>query len=157
MSGTLRVMRYRMKTLITSNHHRVYPFRLLKHFENSDCASGIEDPAMAFFTAADTRALKTVEQPCTNNSVFMQHCPNLSFYNKLPPNCPRHSNYLTIYDSTDQYYKASMNMQSRQSAMQDLEIYRFQDTEYDAMGIVRKSDRREENTNFASDLNCTSI
>ncbi|GIY71201.1 hypothetical protein CDAR_38321 [Caerostris darwini] len=50
-----------------------------------------------------------------------------------------------------------MNMQSRQSGMQDCEISRFQEKEYDAMAIARKSDRREENTSFASDLNCTSI
>ncbi|GIX94276.1 hypothetical protein CEXT_344991 [Caerostris extrusa] len=41
--------------------------------------------------------------------------------------------------------------------MQNCEMQCFQDTEYDAMAIVRKSDRREENSGFASDLNCTSI
>ncbi|GIZ03733.1 hypothetical protein CEXT_113531 [Caerostris extrusa] len=50
-----------------------------------------------------------------------------------------------------------MNMQSRQSTMQDCEMSRFQEKEYDGMAIARKSDRREENTKFASDLNCTSI
>ncbi|GIZ03736.1 hypothetical protein CEXT_113551 [Caerostris extrusa] len=43
-------------------------------------------------------------------------------------------------------------MQSRQSTMQDCEISRFQEKEYDAMAIARKSDRREENTNFVFDL-----
>ncbi|GIX94280.1 hypothetical protein CEXT_345001 [Caerostris extrusa] len=50
-----------------------------------------------------------------------------------------------------------MNMQSRQSAMHDCEITRFQEKDYDAVAIARKSDRRKENTSFASDLNCTSI
>ncbi|GIX89941.1 hypothetical protein CEXT_143651 [Caerostris extrusa] len=50
-----------------------------------------------------------------------------------------------------------MNMQSGQSTMQDCEISRFQEKEYDGMAIVRKSDRKEENTSFATDLKCTSI
>ncbi|GIY74219.1 hypothetical protein CDAR_426191 [Caerostris darwini] len=63
-----------------------------------------------------------------NNFVLMQHTPNISFYNQ-------HHKY----------------------TMQDSEISRFQEKEYVTMAIARKSDRREENTNFASDLNCTSI
>ncbi|GIY04893.1 hypothetical protein CDAR_54421 [Caerostris darwini] len=90
----------------------------------------------------------------------MQHDPNLSFYNQLPPTSQGiedPSNYLTIYDSTNEYYNLSMNMQSGQSAMQDSDISRFQDKEYRSMAIARKSDRREENTKCASDLSITSI
>ncbi|GIY70974.1 hypothetical protein CDAR_532501 [Caerostris darwini] len=59
--------------------------------------------------------------------------------------------------STFQYCNVSMNIQSGQSAMQDCEISRFQDKEYDGMAIARKSDRREENMKCSSDLSSTSI
>ncbi|GIY71199.1 hypothetical protein CDAR_38311 [Caerostris darwini] len=61
-------------------------FQAAQTFENSDCTSGAENPAMAYFTAADTSQLNPVQQPCTNNIELMQHDPNLSFYNQLPPN-----------------------------------------------------------------------
>ncbi|GIY10922.1 hypothetical protein CDAR_561741 [Caerostris darwini] len=126
----------------------------------ADCTSGVENPAMAFFTEADTRLLNPVQEPCINNIELMQHDPNLSFYNQLPSNSrglEDPSNYLTIYNPTNEYYNVAMNMQSGQSAMQDCEISHFQDKEYDAIAIARKLDRREKNTSFASDLNCTSI
>ncbi|GIY99187.1 hypothetical protein CEXT_5301 [Caerostris extrusa] len=130
-------------------------FPAAQTFENSDYNFGAENPAMAFITEADTSQLNPVEQPCKNNSVFMQHSPNVSFYNQLPPNSrllEDPSNYLTVCDPTNEYYNVPINMQSRQSGMQDFEISRFQEKEYDAMSIDRKSVRREENTNFASDL-----
>ncbi|GIY22226.1 hypothetical protein CDAR_598551 [Caerostris darwini] len=129
-------------------------------FENSDGTSGAENPSMAFSTAASTSTLNPVEQPCTNNFVLMQHSPSISFYNQLPPTSQGiedPSNYLTLYDTKNEYNNVPMNMQSGQCTMQDCEISRVQDKEYDTMAIARKSDRREENTNFASDLNCTSI
>ncbi|GIY62657.1 hypothetical protein CDAR_46601, partial [Caerostris darwini] len=135
-------------------------FPAAQTFENSDCYSGAENPAMAFITEADTSQLNPVEQPCTNNSVLMQPSPNLSFYIQLLPTfrgLEDPSNYLTICDPTNKYYNVPMNMQSGQRGMQDCEIPRFPDKEYDAMAIARKSDRREKNTSFASDLNCTSI
>ncbi|GIY25972.1 hypothetical protein CDAR_226641 [Caerostris darwini] len=49
-----------------SSQYTLFP--ATQHFENSDCTSGVENPAMAFFTAADSSALKPVEQPCTNSS-----------------------------------------------------------------------------------------
>ncbi|GIY42563.1 hypothetical protein CDAR_578881 [Caerostris darwini] len=115
---------------------------------------------MAFSTTASTTTLTPFEQTCPNNFAWMQHDPNLSFCNQLPPNSQvleDPSNYLTICDPTNQYCNVPINMQSRQSTMQDCEISRFQEKEYDAMTIARKSDTREENTSFASDLNCTSI
>ncbi|GIX98424.1 hypothetical protein CDAR_253961 [Caerostris darwini] len=115
---------------------------------------------MAYFTAAITSELNPVQQPCANNIELMQHSPNLSFYSQLPPNFqdPEDpSNYLTICDPTNEYYNVPMNMQSGQNTMQNCEISRFPEKEYDGMAIARKSDGREENTSFASDLNCTSI
>ncbi|GIY13568.1 hypothetical protein CEXT_646742 [Caerostris extrusa] len=135
-------------------------FPAAQYFENSDYTYGAENPAMTFSTVASTTTLNPFEQTCPNNSAWMQHDPNLSFYNQLPRNSrglEDPSNYLTIYDPTNEYYNVPMNMQSGQSAMQDFEISHFQDTEYDAMAIARKSGRREENTSLASDLNCTSI
>ncbi|GIY31421.1 hypothetical protein CDAR_477271 [Caerostris darwini] len=135
-------------------------FKAAQTFENFDCTSGVENPAMPFFNAAYTSELNSVEQTCTNNSAWMQPDPNLSFFNQLPPNSgglKDPSNYLTICDPTKEYYSVPMNMQSGQSTMQDCEISRFQEKEYDGMAIARKLDRREKNTSFASDLNCTSI
>ncbi|GIX94284.1 hypothetical protein CEXT_345021 [Caerostris extrusa] len=130
-------------------------FPAAQTFENSDCTSGAEIPAMAFITEADTNELNPVEQPCTYNSAWQQQNPDLSFYNKLPPNCPAPSNVLAIYESTHKNYNISMNVESRQSGMPNFKVPRFQ--EYDPVAIARKSDRREENTNFVSYLNCTSI
>ncbi|GIY99185.1 hypothetical protein CEXT_5281 [Caerostris extrusa] len=129
-----------------------------QHFENSDYTYGAENPAMAFSTAASTTTLKPFEPTCQNNSAWMQHSPNLSFYNQLPPTSQGiedPSKYITIYDPTNEYYNISM--QSGQSSMQDSEISRFQDKEYQLMAIARKSDRREENTKCASDLSSPSI
>ncbi|GIX89942.1 hypothetical protein CEXT_143661 [Caerostris extrusa] len=73
-------------------------FPATQHFENSDCPSGVENPAMAFFTEVDTNALNPVEQLSTNNSAWLQHDPDLSFYNQLPPNSrPRRSIQLSNY------------------------------------------------------------
>ncbi|GIY69082.1 hypothetical protein CEXT_206871 [Caerostris extrusa] len=124
-------------------------------FENSDCNSGAENPAMAFITETDTSQLNPVEPPFTYNSAWQQQDPNLSFYNQLPPNCPGSSHDLALYESTNKNYNISMNMESQQSGIPNFKVPRFQ--EYDAVAIARKSDRTEENTNFASYLNCTSI
>ncbi|GIZ03734.1 hypothetical protein CEXT_113541 [Caerostris extrusa] len=59
-------------------------------FENSGCTSGAENPAMAFFTEAD------ISQPCINNIEFMQHYPNLYFYNQLPANSQDLEDHPTI-------------------------------------------------------------
>ncbi|GIY49830.1 hypothetical protein CDAR_226691 [Caerostris darwini] len=131
-------------------------FPATQYFENSDCPSGVKNPAMAYFTAANTSELNPVQQQSINNIELMQHDLNLSFYNQLPPNTQSlegPSNYLTIYDPTN----VPMKMQSRQSAMQNCEISRFQEKEYDGMTIARKSDGREENTSFESYLNSTNI
>ncbi|GIY49828.1 hypothetical protein CDAR_226671 [Caerostris darwini] len=133
------------------NSSQGFFFPSAQTFENSDCTAGAENPSMTFSTAASTNTLNPVEQPCTNNFVRMQHSPNISFYIQLPPTSQGlkdPSNYLIIYDPTN----VPMNMQSGQSAMQDFEISRFLEKEYDAMQIDRKLVRREENTNFASDL-----
>ncbi|GIY62335.1 hypothetical protein CEXT_295951 [Caerostris extrusa] len=73
-------------------------FSAAQHFENSACTSGVENPAMPYFNAAYTSELNPVEQPCTNYSAWMQHYPDLSFYNQLPPNSPAPSVGLTKYD-----------------------------------------------------------
>ncbi|GIY03791.1 hypothetical protein CDAR_79651 [Caerostris darwini] len=131
-----------------------------QYFENSGCTSGVENPTMAFSTTASTTTLTPFEQTCPNNSAWMQHDPNWSFYNQLPPNSQGledPSNYLSICDPTNEYYNVLMNMQSGQSTMQDFEISRFQEKEYDPVAIAIKSDRTEFNTSCASDLNFTSI
>ncbi|GIY99184.1 hypothetical protein CEXT_5271 [Caerostris extrusa] len=135
-------------------------FPATQYFENSDCTSGVKNPAMAYFTAANTSELNPVQQPSINNIELMQHDLNLSFYNQFPPNSRALEdppNYLTIYDPTKEYYNVPMNMQSRQSTMQDCEISCFQEKECDAMAVARKSDRREENTSFESYLSSTYI
>ncbi|GIX94286.1 hypothetical protein CEXT_345031 [Caerostris extrusa] len=89
---------------------------------------------MPSFTTASASALNPFEQPCTNNSAWMQHDPNWSCYNQLPPNSQGledPSNYLSIWDPINEYCNAPMNMQSGQSTMQDFEISRFQEKEYD--------------------------
>ncbi|GIY36245.1 hypothetical protein CDAR_577231 [Caerostris darwini] len=96
----------------------------VEHFENSDCTYGAENPAMAFSTAASTSALNPALQPCANNYALMQHSPNLSVYNQLPPTSQVLDvpfNYLTKYCPTSKNYNVSMNMESRQSGMQDFE------------------------------------
>ncbi|GIY39357.1 hypothetical protein CDAR_466581 [Caerostris darwini] len=128
-----------------------------QHFENSDCTSGIKNPAMPFFGASYTSVLNPVEQPCTNNSAFMQHYPNLSFYNQLPPNCPGSSNVLNICDPTKENYNVPMNIVSRHSSMQDFEMSRSQEKECDALTFARKSNIIEKKISCASDLNTTSI
>ncbi|GIY11260.1 hypothetical protein CDAR_240831, partial [Caerostris darwini] len=54
-------------------------FPAAQTFENSDFTSGAENHAMTFFTEADTSQLNPAEQPCTNNSAWIQHNTNLSF------------------------------------------------------------------------------
>ncbi|GIY62334.1 hypothetical protein CEXT_295941 [Caerostris extrusa] len=78
MSSMLRVTQYRMKTLITSTHHKVCSFPAAQHFENSDCTSGVKTLLMPFFNTAYTNAINPVEQPRPNHIELMQHDPNLS-------------------------------------------------------------------------------
>ncbi|GIY92527.1 hypothetical protein CEXT_494871 [Caerostris extrusa] len=135
-------------------------FPATQNFENSDYTYGAENPAMAFSTAASTTTLNPFEQTCPNNSAWLQPDPNLSFYNQLPPNSQGLEdppNYLTICDPTNKYCNVPINMQSRQSAMQNCEMQCFQDKDYDAVAIARKSDRTTKTTSWASDLNSTSI
>ncbi|GIY08541.1 hypothetical protein CDAR_545901, partial [Caerostris darwini] len=131
-----------------------------QHFENSDCTYGAENPAMAFSTAASTSALNPVLRPCTNNYALMQHSPNLSIYNQLPPtsqvlDVP--SNYLTKYYPTSKNYNVSMNMESGQSGMQDFERPCTREKEYDARTTTIISNRIEKNTSCASNLKSTSM
>ncbi|GIY39967.1 hypothetical protein CDAR_403551, partial [Caerostris darwini] len=130
-------------------------FPATEYFANSDCTSGAENPAMAFSIATSTSTLNPFEQTCPNISVLMQHHPNLSFYNQLPPNCPGPSNDLTLYESTNKNYNISMNMESRQSGIPNFELALFQ--EYDAVAVARKSDRTQKNTSCVSYLNGTSL
>ncbi|GIY49829.1 speckle-type POZ protein [Caerostris darwini] len=127
-----------------------------QYIENSNSTSIVECSAIVFFTTVYTSALNPVLHPCTSSSVLIQHCPNLPSYNQLPQNSPGPSNHLTMYDPTNEYCTISMNMQSRQRAMQDFEMPPFQDKEYGAIAAAGKSIRTEKNRSCASDLNSTS-
>ncbi|GIY74523.1 hypothetical protein CDAR_545221, partial [Caerostris darwini] len=50
-----------------------------------------------------------------------------------------------------------MNMESRQSGIQYLEMQYFQEKGYDAVAITRQSERTQKNTSCASDLYGTSL
>ncbi|GIY38424.1 hypothetical protein CDAR_122051 [Caerostris darwini] len=62
-----------------------------------------------------------------------------------------------MYDPTNESYNTSMNMESRQSAMQDFEMSRYQEMEFVAMSIARNLDITEKNASCASDLNSASL
>ncbi|GIX74959.1 hypothetical protein CDAR_125121 [Caerostris darwini] len=144
-----------IENFVYFNSSQGLTFPAAQCFENSDFTFGAKNPARAFSTAASTSTLNPYEQTCPNNSVLMQHHPNLTFYNQLPPNCPGPSNDPTLYEPTTKNYNISMNIESRQSGIPNFKVPRFQ--EYDAVAVDRKSDRTMKTTSCASDLNSTSL
>ncbi|GIY86082.1 hypothetical protein CDAR_465051 [Caerostris darwini] len=102
-------------------------FPATQSFENSDFTSGAENPAMTFFTVADTSQLNPAEQPCTNNIELMLQSNNLSFYNQFPSTSQGledPSNFLATYKPTNVYSNISMSIESRQRGMQESEMPR---------------------------------
>ncbi|GIZ03731.1 hypothetical protein CEXT_113511, partial [Caerostris extrusa] len=132
-------------------------FPATQHFENSACTSGVENLKMPFFNAVYTSELNPVQQPRTNNSAFTQRYPNLSFYNQLPPDSPGPSNVLTKYDLTIENFNIWRSMESGKTGMPDFKISRFQEKEYDAVAIARKSNITEKNESCASHLHSASL
>ncbi|GIY07612.1 hypothetical protein CDAR_279201, partial [Caerostris darwini] len=128
-----------------------------QYFENFACSSGVKNLKIPFFNSVYTSELNPVQRPCTNNSALMQCYPNLSFYNQLPPNSRGPSNALTKYDLTEENFNIWRSMESGKIVMQDCEISRFPEKEYDAVAIARKSNRTEKNKSCASHLSSASL
>ncbi|GIY60105.1 hypothetical protein CEXT_193941 [Caerostris extrusa] len=84
----------------------------------------------------------------------MKSYTNLSFHNQLSPGP---SNGLTKYDLTEENFNMWRSMESGKTGMPDFKISLFQEKEYDAVAMARKSNGTEINKSCASHLNSASL